>query len=85
MARHPARISLADVVEALEGPFNLVDCVSDDACCAFTAVCPTHDPMQMVHLRFKHFMTGLTLDEILGLPAHAVPLRMVIDEDAYLP
>ena len=85
MALHPARVSMAQIVEALEGPFNLVDCVEDDSCCRFTPVCPTHDPLQVVHRRFKDFMAGLTLEEILGMGPHTLLFQMSKNENTYLP
>jgi Rrf2 family protein len=74
LARDASRISLADIVQALDGPISLVDCASEDACCRFVANCPTHDPIQNVHRRFQEFMAGFTLDEILGT-AQPAPLR----------
>lgn len=85
LRRPAASVSLAEIVEALEGPFNLVDCVSDDACCQLSAVCPTHDPMQVVHRRFKDFMAGLSLEEILGLQSRPIEFKVSADENAYLP
>lgn len=40
LARPPSRISLADVVEALEGPIALNACVLDPDACPLTAHCP---------------------------------------------
>jgi Rrf2 family protein len=85
LSRHPGRISLAEIVEALEGPFLLVDCVSDDACCQFSPVCPTHDPMQAVHRKFKEFMMRLSLEEIFGMQLRPIAFEVQSDENAYLP
>jgi Rrf2 family protein len=68
LARPARDISLAQVVEALEGPFNLVDCVADGDNCKFTLICPTHDPIQVVHHQFQNFMSRLSLAEIVGMP-----------------
>ena len=68
LARDPAEISLADVVRALEGPFSLVDCTSEEATCKFSALCPTHDPIQTVHRKFLEFMDGSKINEIIGNP-----------------
>ena len=84
LARHPTEINLAEIVESLEGPFSLVDCVESDSCCQFVAVCPTHDPMQEVHRRFYEFMTRLNLAEIVGIPQTNFPIRINEDENAYL-
>lgn len=40
LARPPSRISLADVVEALEGPIALNACVVQPGACPLTAHCP---------------------------------------------
>jgi Rrf2 family protein len=66
LARDASQISLADIVRALEGPLNLVDCTGAEAACRFSAHCPTHDPIQNVHRRFQDFMTDYKLDEIIG-------------------
>lgn len=65
MAREAAEISLADVVQALEGPINLVECASSASSCRLMDLCPTQDPIQAVHRKFEEFMSGFTLDQIL--------------------
>lgn len=67
LAREPARISLADVVEALEGPLSLVECTSAESACRLVSLCPTHDPLQAVHKKFAEFMAGLTIDQVIGI------------------
>ena len=84
LARASADISLAEIVEALEGPFSLVDCVSDTDACRFTDVCPTYDPLQVVHRRFQHFMDGLSLAEIVGQPKQ-LNFGIGQNEKAHLP
>ncbi|HKI97700.1 MAG TPA: Rrf2 family transcriptional regulator [bacterium] len=66
LARDASRISLADIVNALEGPISLVDCAGEDPTCRYTEQCPTHEPIQNVHRRFQEFMTAYTLDEVIG-------------------
>ena len=84
LAQLPERVTLAAIVESLEGPFNLVDCVESDSRCEFSSVCPTHDPMQVVHRRFYEFMSQLTLAEILDIPRSPFSFRIDDDENAYL-
>jgi len=74
LARDARHISLADIVNALEGPIALVDCTSEDPSCRFSSNCPTHEPIQNVHRRFQEFMAGYTLDEIIG-PRTAQPFQ----------
>lgn len=40
LAKTPAEISLLDVVEAIDGPILLNECVSDASACAFGENCP---------------------------------------------
>lgn len=84
LARTPREISLAEVVEALEGPFSLVDCVADVDSCKFTSVCPTHDPIQVVHRKFQNFMGRLTLAEIVGMPQEPLEFGLKSDENTNL-
>lgn len=85
LARPAGRITLAQVVEALDGPFNLVDCVADEERCKFARVCPTHDPIQVVHHKFQSFMEELTLAEILGSSGRSFKVGLEDNENTYLP
>jgi len=40
LARDPQEISLLDVVEAIDGPILLNECVSDAGACTFSSDCP---------------------------------------------
>ena len=40
LARTPEEISLLDVVEAIDGPILLNECVADGGSCTFTSDCP---------------------------------------------
>ncbi len=40
LAREPKEISLLDVVEAIDGPIQLNECVGDDGVCMFDDTCP---------------------------------------------
>jgi len=66
LARDPQAITLAELVQALEGPFSLVECTSGEPNCKFISLCPTHDPLQVVHRKFEEFMSGLTIAQIIG-------------------
>ncbi len=85
LARPAGKITMAEIVEALEGPFNLVDCVSDLENCKFTRVCPTHNPIQVVHRKFQSFMEELSLAEILGKQGQTFNLENRDNENTYLP
>jgi Rrf2 family protein len=40
LARPPAEISLLEIVEAVDGPIEINDCVLDESCCQRTPTCP---------------------------------------------
>ena len=42
LAREPKDISLLEVVEAIDGPITLNDCVADSSVCSFGDDCPVH-------------------------------------------
>lgn len=43
LARQPNDISLLEVVEAIDGPIALNECVSDPSACVFGSNCAVHD------------------------------------------
>jgi Rrf2 family protein len=42
LAREPKDINLLEVIEAIDGPITLNECVSDPSVCAFGDECPVH-------------------------------------------
>jgi Rrf2 family protein len=42
LAREPAQITLLEVVEAIDGPITLNECVVDPSVCTFGVDCPVH-------------------------------------------
>jgi hypothetical protein len=61
-----------------------VDCVADGDNCKFTWICPTHDPIQVVHRKFQAFMDRLSLAEIAGLPQEPFDFGTERDENTNL-
>jgi Rrf2 family protein len=43
LGKSPSEISMKDIVEAVEGPMCLVDCVDKPATCARTSLCIAHE------------------------------------------
>lgn len=43
LAREPKDISLLEVIEAIDGPITLNECVPDRSACVFGENCPVHD------------------------------------------
>ena len=68
LAREPAKINLLDIVEGIEGPIHLNDCVPDPEHCTLSHDCP----VSTVWLEVQNQMTGLlrqtTLEALLAAP-----------------
>lgn len=83
--READRITLADVVESLEGPVYLVDCVDVADDCKLSDCCPNHGHIQTVQRKFHEFLRELTLSELMGNPKRPILLEKNVNENAYLP
>jgi Rrf2 family protein len=62
-------ISLASVIEAIEGPVRFVQCAGDqdgeDSICELTAHCPVTRPIQKVHRRLTELLEDITLADLV--------------------
>jgi Rrf2 family cysteine metabolism transcriptional repressor len=65
LAKHPSEICLNDVVETLEGPINLVDCIRDAKICKRSAVCVTRDIWTEVSEALHRVLKAITLEEMV--------------------
>ncbi len=74
--RDAAEISIADVVEALEGPFALASCCDDDAqddcaACRTTPACPISHNVRALNDRVSELLQSVTLRELMKSPAES--------------
>src|SRR5512138_2368889 len=60
LARPPDRISVAEIVEALEGPIALTDCIKPGAC-GLEQDCPARASMDPVSRAIQGALSGLPL------------------------
>jgi Rrf2 family protein len=66
LARSPSEISLLDVLCAVDGPVQLIDCAIEELqACGYEDVCPSRSPMRQVHRRIVDFLGGITLAEMM--------------------
>ena len=81
LSREPERISLANLIDAMEGPFKLTQCCSVEAAdeqgvCELEESCRLRGPVRRVNHRLREFFSRVTLDYLafdyvpvnLGLP-----------------
>ncbi len=64
LARPPEEISVADVIEAAEGPLVSARCALGDGPCRWQAVCPMHETMTHATMSLRQTLAGTTLAEL---------------------
>lgn len=65
LAKSPARISVRDIVDILEGPVAMVDCVQSPATCERSGACTARGAWAEIEARLKETMDGITLQYLL--------------------
>lgn len=62
------RITVADIIAAVEGPIRFVQCAGADSetatGCRLVGLCPVTRPVHKVHARLREFMKQVTLADI---------------------
>jgi Rrf2 family protein len=68
LARSAAEINLLEVVEAIEGPLSLTDCVPDPEACQHAANCPANAVWARVQHQIGHVLRKTTLEALVSAP-----------------
>jgi Rrf2 family protein len=66
LARPPSEISLNDVIEILEGPIDLVECLKDPKNCRRSPFCVTRDIWQEVSDALYGIFHSITFEEMVN-------------------
>jgi Rrf2 family protein len=61
LARPPAQVTLAEVIEAAEGPLAAARCALGDGPCRWQAVCPLHETMTVATASMREVLARTTL------------------------
>ena len=77
LARTPAQISVADVIQAIEGPVTVTACSTDDGQCEQFSKCNVRDPLYRVRDRILAALGECTIAELASDPA-PVPARAAV-------
>jgi Rrf2 family protein len=72
LSRLPAQISVADVIQAIDGPVTVTACSTEDAQCEQFAKCNVRDPLWRVRERILAALGDCTIAE-LAMDAPAMP------------
>ena len=65
LSRPPAEIALKEIVEVLEGPLDLVECVSDKNFCHRVNFCVTHDIWYELGKAMEGVLDATTLEDLV--------------------
>src|SRR5688572_21368956 len=83
LARHPSMISVADVIQAVDGPVTVTACSTDDHNCDQYSKCSVRDPLWKIKNRILDALNTVSVAEMAAdsdapapVPAHTVS-RMV--------
>ena len=66
LARRPVEITVGQVVRALEGPINIVECLEEDSDCPQMARCNLRRPVQKIQVAINQLLDTMTLAELVG-------------------
>ena len=65
LARPPEAITVAEIIEALEGPIALVECSAGPGQCGQESSCHVRDPWQIIHSTIRATLAHVTLDGLV--------------------
>src|SRR5262245_23561444 len=71
LARPPMQISVADVIQAIEGPVSVTACSTEDGKCEQYAKCNVRDPLWRVRERILAALGECTIAELAADPPSA--------------
>jgi Rrf2 family protein len=77
LARQTSQISVADIIEAIEGPLRVTACSTEEENCGQYAKCSVRDPLWRIKDRIVSALSDCTLQEIASDSMAEPPLPMV--------
>ena len=66
LAHRPVEVTVGQVVRALEGPINIVECLEEDSDCPQMARCNLRRPVQKIQAAISQLLDTMTLAELVG-------------------
>ncbi len=67
LKKRPSRISLREIVQALDGPIALVTCLDPSLKCSIEDGCPTSPIWEIINRKLDEYLASLTLSDVLDL------------------
>jgi FeS assembly SUF system regulator len=84
LARAPAEITAADILDALEGPVALTDCAAGQGNCGIEETCRVGRVWQRLNHAIRRSLTEVTLAQLAGLDGSQVRLP-ALEREVKLP
>ena len=78
LARRPGQISVADVIQAIEGPVTVTACSTDEGQCEQFSKCNVRDPLWRVRERIINALGECTIAELAADPPVPAPVRAAV-------
>jgi Rrf2 family protein len=78
LARAATQITVADVIQAIDGPVTVTACSTDDRTCEQFARCNVRDPLQRVRERILTALGDCTIAELASDVVPPAPRRAAI-------
>ena len=66
LSREPAEMTVGDVLRALEGGLNLVDCLLEEDSCGKTCACPSRVVWMKIRDGLNSIVDGITLQDMIN-------------------
>ena len=77
LARPTAQITVAEIIQAIDGPLTVTACSTEAENCDQYAKCNVRDPLWRIRERIISALTTCTLQEIASdTPAEAIPVTL---------
>ena len=76
LSRRPERISIEEIIRALEGPIHITECTHGPGSCDQEQGCPTRVNWQRINGAIRDALEGVTLAEMASPSAAAGLLRV---------
>jgi Rrf2 family protein len=67
LAKTPSEIKLIEIIEALEGPISLVDCVDEDDSCGRIPLCATYEVWKEASTMLRQYFEKTTLQDLIDI------------------
>jgi len=86
LAKQVDTITLHELIETIEGPFQLVQCAlssngsnNDKSPCELETSCPIRTPVYKIHDRLRDFLDGVTLADLMEPPSPGQAVRLEVE------